>query len=68
MITIDVGPDHQKYRIYKELISYYSEYFRNALKKPWKEADDRIVELPDIEPQVFDVFVDWYECQHTNCM
>jgi hypothetical protein len=63
MIVVDVGPDHQKYRIYTELISYYSEYFRNALKKPWKEADDRVVELPDIEPQVFDVFVNWLYSQ-----
>jgi hypothetical protein len=63
MIVVEVGHEHQKYRIYKDLISYYSEYFRNALKEPWREAEDRVVELPDIEPQVFDIFVDWLYSQ-----
>ncbi|KAF2690839.1 hypothetical protein K458DRAFT_426270 [Lentithecium fluviatile CBS 122367] len=63
MIVVSVGPTQQKYRIYKDLISFYSEYFRNALKEPWKEAEDRVIELPDIEPQVFDVFVDWLYSQ-----
>jgi hypothetical protein len=63
MIVVSVGQTHQKYRIYKDLIAYYSEYFCNALKKPWKEAEDRLIELPDIDPQVFDIFVDWLYTQ-----
>lgn len=63
MIVVEVGPNRQRYRVYKELISFYSEYFRNALKEPWKEAEDRLIELPDIEPQVFDIFVDWLYTQ-----
>jgi hypothetical protein len=63
MIVVSVSQTHQKYRIYKDLIAYYSEYFCNALKKPWKEAEDRLIELPDIDPQVFDIFVDWLYTQ-----
>lgn len=59
MITIDVGADHAKYSVYAELISYYSGYFKGTLNGSWKEAEDRVIELPDIEPRVFDIFIDW---------
>ena len=63
MITIDVGAEHAKYSVYAELISYYSGYFKGTLNGPWKEAEDRVIELPDIEPRVFDVFIDWLYTQ-----
>ncbi len=33
------------------------------LKRPWKEAEDSVIELPDIEPKVFEVFGDWLYTQ-----
>jgi hypothetical protein len=63
MITIDVGAEHAKYSVYAELISYYSGYFKGTLNGPWKEAEDRVIELPDIEPRVFDIFIDWLYTQ-----
>ncbi|KAF1974612.1 hypothetical protein BU23DRAFT_96408 [Bimuria novae-zelandiae CBS 107.79] len=63
MITVDVGEEHVKYSVYAELISYYSNYFKATLHGPWKEAEDRVIELPDIEPRVFDIFIDWLYTQ-----
>jgi hypothetical protein len=63
MITIDVGTEHEKYSVYAELIAYYSEYFKGTLNGPWKEAEDRVIELPDIDPRVFDIFIDWLYTQ-----
>lgn len=63
MITIDVGTEHAKYSVYAELIAYYSGYFKGTLNGKWKEAEDRVIELPDIEPRVFDIFIDWLYSQ-----
>jgi hypothetical protein len=60
IVTIEVGPDHRKHYIYKALLTHYSEYFRKALKEPSKEADrDGITVLDDVEPGVFNFFVQW---------
>ncbi|KAL5388999.1 hypothetical protein DPSP01_002702 [Paraphaeosphaeria sporulosa] len=64
MITIDVGMEHAKYNVYAELITYYSGYFKGTLNGQWKEAEDRAIELPDIEPRVFDIFIDWLYTQN----
>jgi hypothetical protein len=47
------------YRIHKALLEHYSDYFRNALRQCWKDGDERQVVLDDLEPEAFDVFVDW---------
>jgi hypothetical protein len=64
MITVDIGPDHTLYRIHKPLLLHHSGYFRKALRNCWKEGEERKVTIDDIEPEAFDIFVDWlYTCK-----
>ena len=51
MITVNVGPQRVKYHLYLGPLSYHAEYFLNALKAPWKESEDRAIDLDDIETE-----------------
>ncbi|KAF2833981.1 hypothetical protein CC86DRAFT_390060 [Ophiobolus disseminans] len=48
-VILDVGPDHVNFCIHKALLEHYSEYFRNALKGPWAEAQKGVIWLGDID-------------------
>jgi hypothetical protein len=64
MITVEIGPEHTSYRIHKPLLQHHSGYFRKALRNCWKEGEERKVTIDDIEPEAFDIFVDWlYTCK-----
>jgi hypothetical protein len=58
--VVKVGSEAKEYRLHKVLLTYYSEFFRGALASPstFKEADHGIVELADVEPATFNIFVD----------
>ncbi|CAO2658681.1 Nn.00g064040.m01.CDS01 [Neocucurbitaria sp. VM-36] len=59
LTTVKIGPEHTTYHIHKALLVHYSDYFRKALDPSWKEGQDRKVVIDDLEPESFDVFVDW---------
>jgi hypothetical protein len=62
MVTVEIGPDRQKFQVYKEPLVYYSEYFRKALNEPWKEAEG-VLHIDDVEPGVFKLFLQWLYTQ-----
>lgn len=67
------------YSLHRALLVEHSEYFKKALNEPWKEAQDGVVRLEDVESSVcryrlgdrcmslltiaVDVFVDWLYAQ-----
>lgn len=58
VITIIVGMKEaqQTFVLHETLLRQSSAFFNNALKDEWKEAQERSVKLPDIEPSEFTVF------------
>ncbi|KAF2788104.1 hypothetical protein K505DRAFT_342376 [Melanomma pulvis-pyrius CBS 109.77] len=52
-VIVEVGPEHKKYHVHKDLLTYHSEYFNKALNGPWKENEERLVTLDDIEPRTY---------------
>jgi hypothetical protein len=46
---------------------HYSEYFRKALSGTWTEAKDGVVKLANVEPAVFNLFVEWLYVQRIPC-
>lgn len=52
-----VQPEAQDFTVHEGLISARSEFFRNALKVPWKESEERTIPLPEDEPKVFPVYL-----------
>lgn len=62
-MTIEAGPDRKKYLLHKAFLTHYSEYFRNALKGPWKEAEEGVIPLEDIDLGVLNIFTNWLYTQ-----
>ncbi|KAF1358717.1 hypothetical protein EJ07DRAFT_122576 [Lizonia empirigonia] len=59
IVIVKVGPSHRKYYLHKALVLFHSEYFRKALQGSWKEAQEGVVRLKDVEPSEFNIFVHW---------
>ncbi|KAF9693742.1 hypothetical protein EKO04_008147 [Ascochyta lentis] len=59
VIAVEVGSERVKYYVHKALLEEHSEYFKRALNGPWKEAEEKVVCLDDVECRTFEVFVDW---------
>lgn len=49
IVKVEVGPDRIQYSVHPSLLTYHSEYFRRALNGSWKEAEDRIIKLDDVD-------------------
>ncbi|KAJ4378226.1 hypothetical protein N0V86_005926 [Didymella sp. IMI 355093] len=49
--------------VHEALLVQYSEYFKRALNGRWKETEDRVVRLDDVDSDTFDKFVEWLYTQ-----
>ncbi|KAF3039205.1 hypothetical protein E8E12_007965 [Didymella heteroderae] len=56
VVAVEVGPERVKHFVHKALLEEHSEYFQKALNGSWKEGEDKVVCLDDID---FGVFSDW---------
>lgn len=61
MATIEVGAGTKKqtFHVHRDLISFYSGYFKAALKGGFAEAASGVIKLETEEPAVFEGFVKW---------
>jgi hypothetical protein len=50
-IKIGVGPGRTQYSVHPGLLAQHSEYFKRALYGPWKEAEERVIKLDDVDCQ-----------------
>lgn len=58
-----VGPGKEAYSVHKELLCFYSDFFRAAFNGSFKEAIESQIELLDVEIQVFEAFQAWLYTQ-----
>jgi hypothetical protein len=49
--------------LHKALLTHHSEYFRNAFNGSWKEANDKLISLDDVEVVAVDIFANWLYTQ-----
>lgn len=49
IVIVEIGPDAKKFYVHKALLMHHSEYFKKALSGTWKEAQEGIVRLHDVE-------------------
>jgi hypothetical protein len=49
--TILAGPDCVKYEVHRAVLTQHSGYFKKALEGPWKEAEEGVIRLDDVEPE-----------------
>lgn len=55
-ILVGTGKARETFVLHEALLRQNSDFFENALKREWKEAEERTVKLPEIEPRQFAVF------------
>lgn len=46
-MTVEVGPDKTAFKIHKDLLVFYSDYFRGAFNGSFQEAVEGKLSLPD---------------------
>ncbi|KAL8753187.1 MAG: hypothetical protein Q9199_005233 [Rusavskia elegans] len=64
VVTVNVGSDdhthtQDSYSTHRELLCYYSPFFRSMMNGSWEEAKSNIINLPADEPQVYEIFQNW---------
>ncbi|KAF2809519.1 uncharacterized protein BDZ99DRAFT_520870 [Mytilinidion resinicola] len=66
LVQLKVGPEGQDsgspvvYGAHRDLLAHHSGYFRALFKKGTEESGDLTVLLPDISPNTFNIFLDWF--------
>jgi hypothetical protein len=58
-VSLIIGKEKKAYMLHKDLLCFYSDYFRAAFNGSFKEAAELKLELPDVETFVFDEFQVW---------
>ncbi|KAH0378260.1 hypothetical protein KCU92_g8812, partial [Aureobasidium melanogenum] len=56
LVTIEVGSEKKKFVIHKDLLTFYSDFFRGAFNGSFIEAAEGKLSLPDVEVPIFDIF------------
>jgi hypothetical protein len=59
-IRVNVGqePGNKHFFVHQHLICPRSEFFKNAMKEEWKEAQERKVNLSEDEPDTFALYLE----------
>jgi hypothetical protein len=63
MIKIVVGEDERVFLIHESVLTARSQFFKNAMTGSWKEAEDKVVKLPD---DIADVFALYEQLVYTS--
>lgn len=59
-VTFVLGEqDPECFVVHENVVEPHSEFVRLALNRDWKEAKERIIKLPDVEPNVFEMYHCW---------
>jgi hypothetical protein len=58
-VSVIVGPAEKCFTVHNGVLCTISKSFRVACSTRWKEGQDKVVRLPDVDPTVFQRYVDW---------
>ncbi|KAE8449972.1 hypothetical protein EG329_007111 [Mollisiaceae sp. DMI_Dod_QoI] len=59
IVDIFVGPQQKHFKVHKKLLCKKVPYFHKMFLGGFKEAIEHTARLPDDDPDVFDLFLDW---------
>lgn len=66
VVTIRVGSRKTIWRLHENLLSSTSEFFRAAFNGGFMEASSDVLDLPEDDPQAFELFVRWLYARAMN--
>jgi hypothetical protein len=56
-VAVGEGDQLQTFDVHEDIITARSPFFKKAMSGDWKEAQDRLVKLPDDNPAIFQLYV-----------
>lgn len=56
-VAVGEGEKQKEFAVHEALITERSRFFRNAIQGNWKEAEERIVNLTEDHPDVFELYL-----------
>ncbi|KAG9750926.1 hypothetical protein KCU73_g6459, partial [Aureobasidium melanogenum] len=59
MVTIEVGIGKEHFVVHQSFLCAKSQYFAKALSGSFQESITRFIQLPDVSPVLFRIFVAW---------
>ncbi|KAK3710224.1 hypothetical protein LTR37_010445 [Vermiconidia calcicola] len=58
-MVVMVGLEAKSFTVHTTIICRDSLFFQAACGREWKEGQEKVVHLPEVEAQLFDVYVHW---------
>ncbi|EMC94153.1 hypothetical protein BAUCODRAFT_112939 [Baudoinia panamericana UAMH 10762] len=58
-ILVLVGKEEKPFTVPRSFLTKSSEFFVTCLNGAWKEASSKEVKLPDIMPDIFEIYLQW---------
>ncbi len=49
IVVVNIGPEKVKYSLHAGLLAKHSEYFKKALNGPWRETEEGVFTLEDVD-------------------
>ncbi len=59
MVTVKVGPEGIPFYFHRGFLCHYSAYFKAVLQGPFREADEGVIDLPDEDVKIIELFARW---------
>lgn len=56
-VEVGTGKNSKTYAIYSSTLTNRSLFFRKALSDPWKEAEEKVVRLPEDDVRTFELYL-----------
>ena len=54
-----VGPKEERFILHHDAVCARSKFFKAACSKQWREGQERLVRLPEVDPVVFKTYCGW---------
>ena len=58
-MKVEVGADKKCFFVHPSILSQSSEFFAAALKKEWREGQNRSIQLAEYEKEIFELYLRW---------
>ncbi|KAK3700453.1 hypothetical protein LTR37_015957 [Vermiconidia calcicola] len=58
-VKILVGAEGKCFYVHSSLLREHSEFFKAALNEVWQEGKERMVRLPEEQPAIFELYMQW---------
>lgn len=57
-VIVLVGPGKTQFTAHTDVVCARSEFFKAACNKHWQEGQLRVISLPDVDPEAFEMYMD----------